>query len=211
MSSVLGLKVKPSTPTFLPRISPPTAAITLRPMARLRLSLMAIVVFNQTDRAIVILRGLGQRQRILRKARAAIAGSRMQELGADPAIEADAARHVLNIRPDLFAQIGHLVDEGNLHRKKRVGSIFDQFGGASRGKKKRRLVEVERTVDLRHDRRARSSERPTTMRSGRLKSSIAHLRAGIPDSKLPRNPQTGFPRGRSAPLRRRCRPARWTW
>ncbi len=44
MSSVLGLKVRPSTPMVLPRTSPPTAAMTLRAIARLRVSLTATVV-----------------------------------------------------------------------------------------------------------------------------------------------------------------------
>ena len=41
ISSVLGLKVRPSSATFLPRAPscPPMASRTLRPMARLRLSL----------------------------------------------------------------------------------------------------------------------------------------------------------------------------
>ena len=38
MSSVFGLKVSPSSATVLPRASPPSAWITLRPIARLRAS-----------------------------------------------------------------------------------------------------------------------------------------------------------------------------
>ena len=41
MSSVFGLKVRPKTATVLPRASPPIAWTTLRPIARLRLSLTA--------------------------------------------------------------------------------------------------------------------------------------------------------------------------
>ncbi len=44
MSSVFGLKVRPSTATVLPRTEPPQAAITLRPMARLRWLLTAATV-----------------------------------------------------------------------------------------------------------------------------------------------------------------------
>ena len=44
MSSVLGLKVRPSTAMVLPRRLPPSAAATLRAMARLRTSLTATTV-----------------------------------------------------------------------------------------------------------------------------------------------------------------------
>ena len=44
MSSVFGLKVKPKMAIVLPRTLPPTASIMRRAMARLRASLMAIVV-----------------------------------------------------------------------------------------------------------------------------------------------------------------------
>jgi hypothetical protein len=44
MSSVFGLKVSPRMAIFLPRTLPSQAAMTLRPMARLRLSLIATVV-----------------------------------------------------------------------------------------------------------------------------------------------------------------------
>ena len=44
MSSVLGLKVRPSTAMVLPRTLPPQAAMTLRAMARLRWSLTETTV-----------------------------------------------------------------------------------------------------------------------------------------------------------------------
>ena len=87
---------------------------------------------DQPQRAAVVLRGLDQRQRVLGEARAAIAGAGMEELGADAVVEADAARHLLHVGADGFAEIGDLVDEGDLHREEGVGGIFDQFGGAAR-------------------------------------------------------------------------------
>ena len=44
MSSVFGLKVSPSTAMVLPRSEPPSAAETLRAIARLRVSLTAATV-----------------------------------------------------------------------------------------------------------------------------------------------------------------------
>ena len=92
MSSVLGLKVRPSTATVLPRASPPQRGDDL---ARHRA--LAVVVdrhhgLDDALRRVVILRCLDQRERILGKARAAIAGTGMQELCADAVVEPDATR-----------------------------------------------------------------------------------------------------------------------
>ena len=69
----------------------------------------------------MILRGLDQRQRVLGKAGAAIAGPGMQELATDPAVETDPLRDVVDVGTDLLAQIGDLVDEGDLRRQEGVG------------------------------------------------------------------------------------------
>ena len=98
----------------------------------------------------MILRGLDQRQRVLGKAGAAIAGAGMEKFGADALVHADAARDILHIGADLFAQVGDFVDEGDLGRQKRVGGVFDQFRAAPVDEIERRLVEVERTIDLAH-------------------------------------------------------------
>ena len=76
--------------------------------------------------------GADQRLAILREARPAEAGAGMQELAADPAVEADAAGDVLHIGADRLAQIGDLVDEGDLGREKGVGGVFDQLGAFQR-------------------------------------------------------------------------------
>ena len=75
----------------------------------------------------------------------------MEEFGADPAVETDAAGDVLDLGADLLAQIGDFVDEGDLGRKKGVGRIFDQLGSAPRRDHQRRLVEIERPIDFAHD------------------------------------------------------------
>ena len=72
------------------------------------------------------------------KAGAAIAGAGVQELRADAVVEADAARDLLHVGADLFAEIGDLVDEGDLGREERVGGVFDQLGGAPAGEQDRR-------------------------------------------------------------------------
>ena len=57
-----------------------------------------------------------------------IARAGMQELAADAAVEADAARHVVHVGADLLAEIGDLVDEGDLGREEGVGGVLDQLG-----------------------------------------------------------------------------------
>jgi len=42
----------------------------------------------------------------------------VQEFRADPPVQPDAARHILNIGAHFFAEIRHLVDEGDLGREK---------------------------------------------------------------------------------------------
>ena len=100
----------------------------------------------------MIVRRLDQRLGVLRKAGAAVAWSRMQEFGPDALVEADPARHVLDIGPDPLAKIGDLVDEGYFRGEKSVGRVFGQFRRAAAGKKEGCLVEIQRPVDFRHDR-----------------------------------------------------------
>ncbi|KAF1853517.1 hypothetical protein Lal_00046477 [Lupinus albus] len=107
---------------------------------------------HDAERHPIVLGGLGQGQGVLGEARAAIARPGMEELRADAPVEADAARHLLHVRAHRLAQVGHLVDEGDLHREERVGGVFGQLGRATPGHEDRRGVEIERAVDLPHHR-----------------------------------------------------------
>jgi hypothetical protein len=49
------------------------------------------------------------------------------------AIKANALGHILHIGTNLLAQIGHFVDEGNLHGEEGVGGIFNQLGALAAG------------------------------------------------------------------------------
>ena len=96
----------------------------------------------------MIVGGLKQCGRIFGEARAAETRPGMEEFCADAIIEAHAARHLLHIGADAFAQIGDLVDEGDLGGEKRVGGVFDQFGGSPADVQDRRGVEVKRPVNF---------------------------------------------------------------
>ena len=74
----------------------------------------------------------------------------MQEFAADAAVKPDAARHILHIAADLLAEIGHLVDEGDLGGEERIGGVFDQLADFAAGEQHRRFVEIERAIDFAH-------------------------------------------------------------
>ena len=92
-----------------------------------------------------------QGQSVLREAASAVAGAGVEEFGADPVVEADAARDLLDVRADGLAQIGDFVDEADLGREEGVGGIFDELGRSPPGEQHRRLVEEQRAVDFAQD------------------------------------------------------------
>ena len=98
----------------------------------------------------MVLSGLDERGRIFRKARAAEARPRMQELRADPVIEANPTGHILNVGPYPLGQIRHLVDEGDLGREEGIGRVFDELGRAAAGVENGPSVEIEWPIDLGH-------------------------------------------------------------
>ncbi len=75
----------------------------------------------------------------------------MQELAADAVVEADTARHFLDIGTDALAQVRDLVDEGDLGGEERVRRILDKFRPAPLGVEDRRALVLERPVEFRHD------------------------------------------------------------
>jgi hypothetical protein len=142
-------------------------------MARLRTVVDSGHRLDNAQRRGVVLSGLDQRNRILGKARAAEARTDIQEFSAGAVAETDAARDVLDVGADFFAQLGDIVDEGDLGARKAwaaylmsstvrrpvymIGALSRQSGRWSSA----------------ITRLARSSSVPTTMRSGCLKSRMA--------------------------------------
>jgi hypothetical protein len=78
----------------------------------------------------------------LREAGAAKARTGVQELAPDPAVESNAASDIMHIGADLLAQIGHFVDEGDLHGQECIGCVFSQFGRIDPGEHYRRFDKV---------------------------------------------------------------------
>jgi hypothetical protein len=79
---------------------------------------------DDAQRCLGVLRGLDQRDGVLREARAAEAGPGIQEFRADAVVEADAAGDLLYIGADLFAEVGDLVDERDLGCEEGVGGVL---------------------------------------------------------------------------------------
>ena len=57
---------------------------------------------------------------------------------------------VVDVGADLLAQVGDLVDEGDLHRQEAVGGVFDELGGLEAGEQDRRLDQEQRAIELAH-------------------------------------------------------------
>ena len=73
----------------------------------------------------------------------------MQKFTADAVVEPHAARHLLHVGADRFAQVGDFVDEGDLGGEEGIGGVFDQLGGTPADIDDRRRVQIKRPVDLR--------------------------------------------------------------
>src|SRR3546814_11876981 len=77
--------------------------------------------------------------------------SGVQELAADAPVEADAAGDVVHVGADLLAEIGDLVDKGDLGGEEGVAGVLGQLGGLQAGEENRRFDQVERPVERAHD------------------------------------------------------------
>src|SRR5437660_8348113 len=65
---------------------------------------------------------------VLRKTRSAVAYTWIQEPRANPAVRSNSLNHLMYVRAHGLADRSDGVDERNLHRQKRIGSMLDQFG-----------------------------------------------------------------------------------
>src|SRR6185437_263221 len=90
---------------------------------------------------------LKQRERVLRKAAAAIARPGVKELGPDAVVETDAPSDVLNVGVDRFAQVRDLIDEADLDREERIGGVLRQLRRPPPCKQDRRPVEEQRSIN----------------------------------------------------------------
>src|SRR5262249_29657155 len=71
-----------------------------------------------------------------------------QKLKADARVVADAATNVINVRPNPFAEIGHLIDKTDLGGQHGVGHVLGHLRTLRRHDKKRSLGAQERRVEF---------------------------------------------------------------
>ena len=150
ISSVLGLNVRPSSAIAVPSARPPQASMILCAIDLRRASLTATTVSTMRVAAPASPASRLSATVSLGKQLPPKPGPAWRNFCADAAVEADPAGHRLDVGADLLAQIGHLVDEGDLGREKGVGRVLDQLGALAGGEQHRRLVEEQRPVDLAH-------------------------------------------------------------
>ena len=102
---------------------------------------------QQLERIARIARKLLECRDVLREATTAIANAWPQEALTDARVHTHPARHLLNIGTDAFADVGNLVDEGDLRRQKCVRGQLDHLGRRNIGRQNR---SVEILIEARH-------------------------------------------------------------
>ncbi len=129
-SSVLGLNARPQSAKRRPSSEPPRIFRSLRTNSDFCRSLTD---FNrlQDFRGIADLaRRADQRLDVLWKARAAVAGTRVDETVTDAWIGADADADLLDIRTDPLGDVGQFIHETDLGGQHGVGRVLGEFRGA---------------------------------------------------------------------------------
>src|SRR5262245_56379839 len=99
----------------------------------------------------MVLGGLDERVEILGEARAAESRTGVQKFQPNPVVKSDSARYFLHIRADLFAEVGHFVDESDLGSEKSVRRVLDELGRSATRVENRSLIQRQRPIDLRQN------------------------------------------------------------
>ncbi len=106
---------------------------------------------DDAHRQAVLGRGVDQRLHVLRKARAAIARARVQEVIADARVRANAAAHLFNVGAQHFGQVRHFVHERNARGQHGIGGVLGQFGRAHVHHHQAVVGALEGFIDAAHD------------------------------------------------------------
>ena len=145
MSSVFGLERQPEQRHASCPTSEPEVLLQLADHP----PLLQLVDLDHRGQQLEVVAGVAgellERRDILGKARAAEADPGLQEVRADPLVEAHPPRDLEHVGAGLLADVGDLVDERDLGRQERVGGELDHLGAGDVGADQRR---VERRVEL---------------------------------------------------------------
>src|ERR1044071_9690909 len=74
----------------------------------------------------------------------------MKELTADAVVHSHAASDIVDVTSYRVAEVGDLVNKGDLCRQECVGGVFDQLGCFKRSDNDRRFNQIKRAVELLH-------------------------------------------------------------
>ena len=144
MSSVFGLKARPSSADLLAH----ERAEVLLELGHHAPLLQLVDLDHRVEQLEVVARVAGElleRGDVLREAGAAEADPGLQELRADPVVEAHALGDLDHVGAGLLADVGDLVDERDLRGQERVGGELDHLGALDVRAHERR---VERRVEV---------------------------------------------------------------
>ena len=105
----------------------------------------AVHGLEQVQRQVGLLPGAHQCLDVLGETRAAVARAGVEERMTDTRVAADALAHVVDVRADLFAQVGELVHQRDARGEHRVRRVLRHLG--------RRDVHEQHRIALPHERR----------------------------------------------------------
>ena len=94
-----------------------------------------------------VARELLQRRDVLGEARAAEADAGTEEVRAEPVVEPDALRDVLDVGADALADVRDLVDEADARGQEGVGGELDHLGGVDVHPQHRRVDPLVERLD----------------------------------------------------------------
>ena len=89
-----------------------------------------------------------ERLHVLGEAGAAVADAGLQEVRPDALVEAHAVGDRAHVGADLLADVGDLVDEGDLGGQEGVGGVLDHLRGGHAGAHDRRVDAAVERLDL---------------------------------------------------------------
>ena len=171
MSSVSGLNARPQNAIGSVLSARPTAFSTSCARKCACSSFARCVGLGHAHRDAVRAAEVEERLHVLREARPAVAGARVEESLADARVGADAEPNRVDVGARGVAEARELVHERDAHREHRVGRVLRELARARIGDDDALAGELQRRVESRGASRARPRcARRATTRSGRKKS-----------------------------------------
>ena len=215
MSSVFGLNASPQSAIVRPARSAPSRATILSTSTCFCASLTSSTAASTLSGRAVLARRVLQRLHVLRKAAAAVADARIQEVVADPRVGADALAHRLDVGAEPIGEVGELVHERDARRQHRVRRVLGELGRAHVHHQHALVVALERRVDGAHrgDRALVVGADDDAVGPHEIvdrRALLQELRVRHDRERRSSTPRVAAPRRSLRARGRRCPPAPWT-